>query len=106
VDDSVNAIPSSGRTYVSTPQGTTYDIPAGWQSRAADNGAGIVYQRPGAVGNADLIRIMDPTPKYPSGYVVYTNEYGQPLTVFGNPDPRAATHIPQDYVGPWSGWPR
>jgi hypothetical protein len=105
VDDGVNVIPSSGRTFVGTPRGMVYDVPQGWAPRVADNGRGIVYQRPGATGNADMIRIMDPTSKYPNGYVRYYNEYGQPLDVFGKPGPASATHIPQDYQGPWPGWP-
>ena len=72
----------------------------------ADSGTGIVYQRPGATGNADMIRIMDPTPQYPSGYVRYYNQHGQPLDVFGNPGSRATTHIPLDYEGPIPVWPQ
>ncbi|MGH9267328.1 MAG: hypothetical protein ACRD0D_04040 [Acidimicrobiales bacterium] len=104
-DDGVNVIPSSGRTFVGTPRGTVYDVPEGWAPRVADNGRGIVYQRPGATGNADMIRIMDPTSKYPNGYVRYYNQYGQPLDVYGRPGPPSATHISQDYQGPWPGWP-
>jgi len=52
-----------------------------------------------------MIRIMDPTTSYPRGYVVYYNEYGQPLDVFGRPGGRAFTHIPIDYEGPIPGWP-
>jgi hypothetical protein len=104
-DDGVNVIPSSGRTFVGTPRGTVYDIPEGWEPRVADNGRGIVYQRPGALRNADSIRIMEPTSKYPSGYVRYYNSGNQPLDVFGNPGADPVTHIPQDYVGPWPGWP-
>jgi hypothetical protein len=104
-DRGLNVVQSSGRTFVSTPGGTTYDIPEGWIPRVADNGRGIVYQRPGSAGNANMIRIMDPTAKYPSGYVRYYNPGGQPLDVFGNPGLPSATHIPQDYQGPWPGWP-
>jgi hypothetical protein len=64
-----------------------------------------VYQRPGATGNADMIRIMDPTPKYPNGYARVYNSHGQPVDVLGKPGPPATTHIPEDYVGPWPGWP-
>ncbi|HVL98143.1 MAG TPA: hypothetical protein VM324_02480, partial [Egibacteraceae bacterium] len=106
VDDGVNVLPSSGKTFVGTPQGTVYDIPKGWASRPATSGKGIVFQRPGATGNADMIRIMEPTSKYPSGYVRYTNEYGQPLDVLGKPGAASATHIPQNYQGPWPGWPQ
>jgi hypothetical protein len=52
-----------------------------------------------------MIRIMDPTPMYPRGYVRVHNEYGQPVDVFGKPGSKATTHIPSDYEGPWPGWP-
>jgi hypothetical protein len=103
--DGVNVVESSGRTFVSTPRGTVYDIPEGWVGRTADNGQGIVFQEPGAAGNADSIRIMDPTTQYSDGYVRYYNDQGQPLDVNGNPGPASATHISQTYQGPWSGWP-
>jgi hypothetical protein len=75
----------------------------------ADNGQGSVYQRPGATGNQDMIRIMEPTPKYPDGYArVYNNQppAGQPIDVFGKPGPQPATHIPETYRGPWPAWPQ
>jgi len=103
--DGTNVIESSGRTFVSTPRGTVYDIPEGWVGRTADNGQGIVFQEPGAAGNADSIRIMDPTAQYPDGYVRYYNDQGQPLDVNGKPGPPSATHISQTYQGPWPGWP-
>ena len=100
-----NVLPSSGRTYVSTPWGAVYDVPAGWTSRVADNGKGLVFQKPGSVGNADMIRIMDPTPLYPNGYSRVHNGYGQPVDVNGKPGSKADTHIPAEYVGPWQSWP-
>src|SRR6266700_854499 len=39
----------------SLPSGRT--IPQGWTPRIADNGKGVVFQRPGAQGNADMIRV-------------------------------------------------
>jgi len=101
-----NVLPSSGRVFVGTPGGQTVAIPKGWVGRAADSGKGIVYQRPGATGNADMIRIMDPTSRYPSGYARYFNQHGQPLDVFGKPGSQATTHIPLDYQGPIPGWPQ
>jgi len=85
-----------GRLVVSTPQGYNIPVPVGWVAREADNGAGIVYQRPGAVGNADSVRIMDQTVDYPEGYLTYYNDRGQPLDAqgsSGNPAGRAATHL-------------
>lgn len=94
-----------GPTFVTTARGTVYDIPPGWVGRTADNGMGAVYQRPGATGNADMIRIMEPTPRYPDGYARIYNSRGQPVDVTGRPGPPAATHIAEGYVGDWPGWP-
>jgi YD repeat-containing protein len=107
-NDTANVLPSSGKTYVGTPRGTVYDVPESWAPRVADNGKGIVYQKPGAVGNTNSVRIMEPTPKYPDGYArVYNGEgNGQPIDVFGQPGPQPATHIPETYQGPWPGWPQ
>ena len=55
--DGVHVGSSSPRTFVGTPRGTAYDIPQGWAPRVAENGKWIVYQRPGASGNADMIPI-------------------------------------------------
>ena len=93
-------------SFVTTPRGTTFDIPKGWVGREADNGKGIVYQRRGAPGNVDSIRIMEPTAKYPNGYFRYYNERGQPLTAAGKPGPRGDTHHHENYEGPLGGWPR
>jgi hypothetical protein len=92
-------------SFVVTPSGKVVPIPKGWVGRAADNGQGIVYQRPGASGNADMIRIMDPTSRYPQGYVRYYNNREQPLDPSGRTGDRASTHIPLDYEGPIPGWP-
>ncbi|WP_320671610.1 RHS repeat-associated core domain-containing protein [Patulibacter defluvii] len=92
--------------FVTTSRGTTFDIPQGWVAREADNGKGVVYQRPGATGNADMIRIMEPTARYPKGYYRYYNEHGQPLNAAGKPGSKADTHFPEDYAGPMAGWPR
>jgi RHS repeat-associated protein len=77
----------------------------GWQGRAADNGKGWVWQEPGAPGNANSMRVMDPTPDYPNGYVRYNNGEGngQPIDLSGKPGPNSATHIPRN--GPGGDWP-
>jgi len=95
-----------GRLFVTSGRGVTYDIPKGWTQRMADNGKGLVFQRGGATGNADMIRIMEPTAKYSNGYVRVYNSYGQPVDVFGKPGPGSATHISQDFMGQWPGWPQ
>ncbi len=96
------------RQMVTTPRATTFDIPQGYVAREAENGQGIVYQRPGAPGNAGSIRIMEPTPDYPNGYFRYYNNEGrgQPLGVDGKPGSPSAIHIPEDFAGPLQGWPR
>lgn len=95
----------AGRTFVTTSRGTTFDIPGGYVGREAENGKGIVYQRPGAPENAGSIRIMEPTEQYPNGYFRYYNPRGQPLDVNGQPGSRGATHIPEDFTGQLPSWP-
>jgi len=80
-------------------------IPEGWVPRLADNGKGVVFQRPGAKGNADMIRIMDPTDLYPNGYIRVYNSHGQPVDVNGKPGSKPETHIPLDGTDPWNWWP-
>lgn len=94
---------SSGSGMGETPAGAK----SGWESRPADNGRGTVYQRPGADGDADSIRIADPTPQYPHGYVRFYNEHGQPVDLNGKPTSRAETHIPRAPDGSYplpKGW--
>lgn len=91
-----------GRTFVTTPKGYTVEIPAGWKPREADNGRGIVYQRPGADAvqrDADSIRIAEPTKSYPEGYVRYYNSSGQAIDAHGKPTSPAETHFPLDAEG-------
>jgi RHS repeat-associated protein len=80
-------------------------IPEGWITRAADNGKGFVSQSPDSVGNANMIRVMEPTKMFPNGYVRIYNGFGQPVNVLGKPGPQSATHIPLDYEGPWPELP-
>lgn len=74
-------------------------IKDGWSSRVADNGQGIVHQRPGATGNSDAVRVMNPTSRYPDGYVRYYNGRGQPIGLDGKPGSQAHTHIPRNPDG-------
>ncbi|WP_101948021.1 PPE domain-containing protein [Mycobacterium sp. 3519A] len=85
-------------------------VPPGWIARPADNGMGTVYQQPGAVGNSNSIRIMEPgaDPRSPYGYVRFTNEHNQPINLDGKPGTRAETHIPRNPDGSFPiprGWP-
>jgi RHS repeat-associated protein len=68
----------------------------GWTARTADNGKGSVWQAPGATGNADMVRTMNPTPRYPNGYVRFYNKHGQPIGLNGKPGSKAETHIPMN----------
>jgi hypothetical protein len=80
-------------------------VPSGWTARIADNGKGVVFQRPAAIGNADMIRVMDATEKYPYGYVRIYNSTGQPVDISGKPGPPASTHISIDEGYRWTFWP-
>lgn len=86
-----------------------------WNGRVSDNGKGEVWQRPGATKNADSVRVMEPTPDYPNGYVRYYNEHGQPIGLDGKPNipngtkaqNAAHTHIPKNPDGTYpvpKGW--
>jgi hypothetical protein len=84
---------------VVTPNGRTIPIPEGWEPVPARRGDGVVFQRPGASGDADSIRIMNPSAKDPYGYLRYYNRHGQALDAAGhagNPAGGDATHIPLD----------
>jgi hypothetical protein len=85
-------------------------VPVGWIGRPADNGMGMLYQQPEAVGNSNSVRIMEPgaDPRYPYGYVRFTNEHNQPINLDGQPGTRAETHIPRNPDGSFpipKGWP-
>ncbi|MGY1454792.1 hypothetical protein [Streptomyces barkulensis] len=78
-----------------------------WVARTADNGKGSVWQKPGSTGNADMVRVMNPTGMYPNGYVRFHNKHGQPIGLDGKPGSKAATHIPMNPDGTYPlpvGW--
>lgn len=96
---------ASGPNFVVTPSGTAIPIPAGATGPvpvASDKGVqysgGSTVAPNGAVISS--VRIMDPTqpsaasPGYPNGYVVYHNQYGQPVDPqTGRTLPRSRWHI-------------
>lgn len=82
-------------------------VKPGWQARIANNGKGTVWQEPGVQGNANSLRVMDPTPRYQYGYVRFYNKHGQPIGLNGKPGPQADTHIPCNSDGSYplpAGW--
>lgn len=68
-------------------------VPSNYVSRVADNGKGTVWQPPGqpSTSNAYNFRMMEPTSRYPNGYVRYYNQYGQPVNMSNKP--RGITHL-------------
>lgn len=102
-DDHIEPIQTNKGSGMATPleQTPPPGVKQGWSSRPANNGKGTVWQRPGADGNADQVRIMDPgaDPRYPNGYVRFYNNYGQPVGLDGKPGSRADTHIPRNPDG-------
>lgn len=74
-----------------------------WEGRVANNGKGEVWQNPenvnappGTPKNANSVRIMEGTERYPDGYVRYCDENGNPLKLDGRPGPDKSpeTHFP------------
>jgi hypothetical protein len=110
-DDHVEPIKTNDSGETSTPPEQTPPAGAqeGWSSRPANNGKGTVWQRPGADGNADQTRIMDPgaDPRYPNGYVRFYNKYGQAVGLDGKPGSIPDSHIPRNPDGTYplpEGW--
>ncbi|GGR30577.1 hypothetical protein GCM10010251_53250 [Streptomyces aurantiogriseus] len=67
----------------------------------------MVWQKPGSTGNADMLRVMNPTGQYQYGYVRFYNKHGQPIALDGKPGSKATTHIPMKPDGTYplpAGW--
>jgi len=81
------------RQFVTSFKGETIEIPAGYYAARAENGNGVVYRPNGSTSNANSIRIMGPTPRYPNGYVRFYNNQGQPINFYtGKTGPNPETH--------------
>ncbi|WP_131810024.1 hypothetical protein [Mycolicibacterium mucogenicum] len=81
----------------------------GWNARVTNNGKGMIYQQPGSTQDSNSVRVMDPgaDPRYPDGYVKFTNQYNQPIGLDGKPANRAEAHIPRNPDGSYpipKGW--
>jgi hypothetical protein len=101
--------PRVARTAVplTDPQAIPSAATKGWPRAITENGRGWVWREPGAEGNANSIRVMDPTDRYPHGYVRFYNTHGQPIDLAGKPGSRAETHIPRAVDGSFDlpeGW--
>lgn len=85
-----------------------------WEGRVAKSGKGYVWQDPenakivrGEGKEANQVRIMDPTARYPHGYVRFYDKAGHPIDLNGNPTEKANTHIPMNPDGSYpipKGW--
>jgi hypothetical protein len=102
-----------GKPEEKPPTPPKLEVPSGvkpdWTTRPADNGKGTIYQKPGSEGDSNSIRVMEPgaDPRYPNGYVKFTNEHNQPITLDGKPGSRADTHIARNPDGSYpipKGW--
>ncbi|MGD0442223.1 MAG: RHS repeat-associated core domain-containing protein [Acidimicrobiales bacterium] len=61
-----------------------YHIPSDYIARPADNGKGWVFSPSGAQDDESVIRVMEPTARYPDGYVRTYNSQGYPTDAQGN----------------------
>lgn len=96
VELTINASPKPSPNFQSpTNSPQSPNIPKGYIPESIPNNNGIIYRSPGTTGNANTIRVMNPTQQYPKGYWVKYNEYAQPIDIStGQPGMRASTHIP------------
>lgn len=89
------------------PRVESPSVPDGYVPQRAHNNNGVVWRKPGTSGDADVVRIMGAKPGYPHGYVVYYNDFGQPLDPSGRPGPKSQTRFPMRPDGSYDepeGW--
>lgn len=100
----------SKAVFVGTKGAGIVPISKGMKARIADNGKGIVFQRPGApkkgpLKNRDMVRIMNPTPDAPNGRIIYYGPKGNPLDRYGvGGKPRSKWHHEIGEEGPMPGY--
>ncbi len=80
------SVRSSGPSFVGTEGGECVTIPTGARLGTVTTGKGYSYLGgsggPGLNSRVTGVRIMNPTPRYPKGYVVYMNEAGHTVNPF------------------------
>lgn len=67
-------------------------VPGDWPVTMANSMKGVRFINP---TTGEEVRKMDPTARYPNGYVRFYNPGGQPLDANGKPGPNSATHFPR-----------
>ena len=101
------AAEGAGNTDAPPPEPPPPGVDPTWEPRVSNNGQGTVWQRPGAIGNRDSVRIMGPTDRYEHGYVRFFNSGNQPIDLHGKPTGNETTHIPKNPDGTYplpEGW--
>ena len=74
-----------GSTIYVSQNGVAVEAPSGAKVTVSNNGRGLNIQMPGTVHpNGNTIRIMDPTTRYPHGYIRMTDPLGRYLDANGN----------------------
>ena len=74
-----------GSTIYVSQNGVAVEAPLGAKVTVSNNGRGLNIQMPGTVhSNGNTIRIMDPTTRYPHGYIRMTDPLGRYLDANGN----------------------